>query len=221
MPIITVSREIGAGGTYISLKLAEALSCTCVDKEIIHEIGKKMGKNQEELTDFDQDTYSRISVFFQEALASIAKGGRVFHTFGMGPLDWEGVDLFHPYPIGDYEHDEYIDVLKGVVTELAQKGNVVLLGRGCQRILKDAPHAFHLRIVADHADRLARIMDEQKLDTAKAEALITQRDQSARSFLLDFFDVDWADPHLYHLTLNTSKVSPDDCVKQALQLIKS
>ncbi|MBF0502055.1 MAG: cytidylate kinase-like family protein [Candidatus Riflebacteria bacterium] len=219
MPIITVSREIGAGGAYVALKLAEALSYTCVDKELLHEIAKKMGKNQTELTDFDQDTYSRISVFFQEALDSIAKGGRVFHTFGMGPLDWEGVDLFRPYPTEDFEHDEYIDVLRKVVNELAQKGNVILLGRGCQCILKDVPNVFHLRLVADRADRLVRVMEEQKLDKAKAEELITQRDDSARAFLLDFFDVAWGDPHLHHLTINTSRIQLDDCVKLVLKAV--
>lgn len=221
MAVVTISREIGAGGAYVALKVAEALSCTCVDKEIIHEIAKKMGKTQEDLADFDQETYNRISVFFQEALNSIAKGGRVFHTFGMGPLDWEGSDLFRPYPAGEFEQDEYVEVLKTVVTELAQKGNVVLLGRGCQRILKDHPGAVHIRIVAEMPDRLERVMEEQKVDREQAAKVIEQRDESGRKFLLDFYDVDWADPHLYHLTLNTSRLPIDSCVELAVRAVQA
>ncbi|MBF0408879.1 MAG: cytidylate kinase-like family protein [Candidatus Riflebacteria bacterium] len=221
MSVITISREIGSGAAYISLKLAEALQYSCVDKEMIHEIAKKMEKNKEDIEDFEPDTYNRISVFFQEALSSIATGGRVFHTFGMGPLDWEGIDLFRPYPIGDFDHDQYIDVLKGVVSDLAQKNNIVILGRGGQCILKGMPDAIHVRIVADMNDRIKRITEEQKIDEEKAKTLIEQHDDSGRKFFEDFFDVDLTDPHLYHVVLNTSKIGIDDCVNLIRNLTKA
>ncbi|HOY66585.1 MAG TPA: cytidylate kinase-like family protein [Candidatus Ozemobacteraceae bacterium] len=221
MPIITISRELGAGGTFIALKLAEAIGGTCVEKEIIHEIAKKMGKSHEDLTDFDQDSYNRIGVFFQEALSSIAKGGRVFHPFGMGPLDWETTSTYVPsFPDQEYKHDEYIDVLTQVIKELAAKGNVVLLGRGAGRILHDHPDAFHLRVVADMKDRLARVMDEQKIDEEKARELIERRDASAGAFLSDFFEADWNDPHLYHLTINTSRIPAEEAVPLVLAALK-
>ncbi|MBF0542919.1 MAG: cytidylate kinase-like family protein [Candidatus Riflebacteria bacterium] len=212
MPVITISREIGSGEGYIALKLAEALNCLCIDKEIIHEIAKKMGKKQEDLEDFEPDSYNRMSVFFQEALASIAKGGRVFPSFGMGPLDWDGVDIFRYYPVGEFDHDQYVDVLKSVIIELALQKDLIILGRGGQMILKDHPNAFHVRIVARAEDRILRIMDEQKIDEEKAKLFADQRIESGRKFFEDFFDIDWTDSHLYHLVLNTSKISLDNCV---------
>jgi len=217
MPIITVSREIGAGAATISRKLAEALGCPCIDKEIIHEIGKKLGKDQEEMADFDQDTYNRLSVFMQETLSGMATGG-VLGTFGLGPLDWEGMNLTHPYPHTEYEHEEYITVLKSVVEEFARGGNAVLLGRGGQCILRAYPGAIHLRIVADLEDRLKRLIDEQQIDREKATRLITERDESARKFIEDFFDAEWTDPHLYHLTANTSRIPLDTVVDLVLRL---
>lgn len=220
MPVITISREFGAGGTFIALKLAEAIGGTCVEKEIIHEIAQKMGKSHEDLNDFDQDSYSRFGVFFQEALSSIAKGGRVFHPFGMGPLDWESTNYIAPFPEQDYKHDEYIDVLTAVVKELAAKGNVVILGRGAGRILHDCPDATHIRIVAEMKDRIARVMDEQKVDEVKAASLIEKRDASAAAFLTDFFDADWNDPHLYHLTVNTSRIAPEAALPLILAAVR-
>jgi len=220
MPIITISRELGAGGTFIALKLAEAIGGTCIEKEIIHEIAQKMGKSREDITDFDQDSYNRIGVFFQEALSSIAKGGRVFHPFGMGPLDWESTNFIPSFPEQDFKHDEYIDVLTQVIKDLAAKGNVVILGRGASRILHDHTDALHVRIVADIKDRVARIMDEQKVDEAKARDLIDRRDSSASSFLSDFFDADWNDPLLYHITVNTSWIAPEAAVSLILAALK-
>lgn len=221
MPVITISREFGAGGTFIALKLAEAIGGTCVEKEIIHEIAQKMGKSHEDLNDFDQDSYNRVGVFFQEALSSIAKGGRVFHPFGMGPLDWESTSYYVPsFPDQDYKHDEYIDVLTAVIKDLAAKGNVVILGRGAGRILQDLPDTTHIRIVADMKDRIARIMDEQKVDEAKATEIIEKKDAAASAFISDFFDVDWNDPHLYHLTLNTSRIAPEAALPMLLAAVK-
>ena len=158
MSIVTISREIGSGSAYIALKVAEAISGTCVDKEVIHEIAKKLGRDQEDLKDFDQETYNRISVFFQEALAGIAHGGQVFHPFGIGPLDWDGVHLFTPYPEREYNQQEYSEVLRQVMKELAAKPPVVILGRGGQVILRDLPGVFSIRLVADRPDRLRRLM---------------------------------------------------------------
>ncbi len=219
MATITISREIGSGGSFIALKLAEALKYTCADKEILHEIAKKMGKPHEELQDFDQETYNRIGVFFQEALASIAKGGRVFHLFGIGPLDWDGIELFTPFPQTEFKEDEYLTVLQQVIKELAAKDRTIIIGRGGARILHDHPTTLHLRIVADEATRIARIIDQQKVDETKAREVIAQSDEAARTFIADFFDADWADPHLYHLTLNTSRLDIDRCVALILEQV--
>lgn len=221
MTVVTISREIGASGTYIALKLAEALGGDCYDQQIINEIAEKMGKNKEQLEDFDQQTYNRVGVFFQEALASIAQGGMVFHPFGIGPLDWDSSEIFSTYPHNTFQEKDYYDVLNTVIKEIAQKGNSVILGRGASQILKNQPGIFHLRIVADIADRIKHVMKEQNLDEVKAKELITLKDDAAANFIYDFFDADWNDPHHYHLVVNTSILSPDQCVKIILNAIKA
>lgn len=221
MTVVTISREIGASGTYIALKMAEALGGDCYDQQIINEIAEKMGKNKEQLEDFDQQTYNRVGVFFQEALASIAQGGMVFHPFGIGPLDWDSSEIFSTYPHNTFQEKDYYDVLNTVIKEIAQKGNSVILGRGASQILKNQPGTFHLRIVADIADRIKHVMKEQNLDEAKAKELITLKDDAAANFIYDFFDADWNDPHHYHLVVNTSIISPDQCVQIILNAIKS
>jgi cytidylate kinase len=221
MPIITISREVGASGTYIALKLAEALGGTCYDQQIIHEIAEKMGKNKDQLEDFDQNSYNRVGVFFQEALASIAQGGMVFHPFGIGPLDWDSAEMFTTYPRNSFQEKDYYDVLTQVIKEIAEQSNSVILGRGAGQILKGHANAFHIRIVADMPDRTRRLMQEQNLDQQRAEELISGKDAAASNFIYDFFDVEINDPHQYHMLLNTSRVSPDRCLELIMAAIKS
>lgn len=220
MPIITISREVGASGTYIALKLAEALNGTCYDQQVIHEIAEKMGKNKEQLEDFDQNSYNRVGVFFQEALASIAQGGMVFHPFGIGPLDWDSAEMFTTYPRHSFQEKDYYDVLNQVIKEIAEQPNSIILGRGASQILKGNKNAFHVRLVADTADRISRLMQEQKLDQHKAEELISGKDAAAANFIYDFFDVEINDSHQYNLVLNTSRISPDRCIELILAASK-
>jgi cytidylate kinase len=214
-------REIGASGTFIALRLAETLGSTCYDQQIINEIAEKMGKNKDQLENFDQQSYNRVGVFFQEALASIAQGGMVFHPFGIGPLDWDSAEIFSTYPRNTFQEKDYYDVLNQVIKDIAGKNNAVILGRGGSQILKKYPRVLHVRIVADLADRIRHVMKEQNIDEAKAQELITRKDDAAANFIYDFFDTDWNDPHHYHLVLNTSRISADNCIRLIIESLKT
>jgi cytidylate kinase len=220
MPVVTISRELGSSGTYIALKVAEALGCSCFDQQVIHEIAQKLGKDQDQLADFDQETYNRVGVFFQEALNSIAQGGLVFHPFGIGPLDWDSAEMFSSYPRDSFHEKDYFDVLTQVIKEIASNENAVILGRGACHILKDYENVRHYRIVANMKDRIERLCQEQKIETDKAQSLIEAKDKAASSFVYDFFDADWNDPHPYHLVLNSSLSDPDLCIKIILNHLK-
>jgi cytidylate kinase len=220
MPIVTLSRELGSSGTYIALKLAETLKCNCYDQQIIHEIAEKLGKEEDQISDFDQETYNRVGVFFQEALDSIAQGGLVFHPFGIGPMNWNSGEIFNSFPRDIYHEKDYFDVLNQVVREIASNQDAVILGRGGSQILKDYQAAKHIRVVANMPDRIARIIKEQDVDEEKAKELISSKDKAASSFIYDFFDSDWSDSHHYHLVLNSSLVDPDDCVNMILKLFE-
>lgn len=220
MPVITISREVGASGAYVALKLAEALGGTCYDQQIIHGIAEKMGKNKDQLEDFDQNSYNRIGVFFQEALASIAQGSMVFHPFGIGPLDWDSAEMFATYPRNSFQEKDYYDVLTQVVKEIAEQPSSIILGRGASQILKGQANTFHVRIVADTTDRISHLMREQSIDQHKAEEIVSGKDTAAANFIYDFFDVEINDAHQYNLILNTSRITPDRCVELILAAVK-
>lgn len=239
MAILTISRELGASATYIALKVSEKMGYTCYDQQILNSIAEKMGKEKEQLQHFDQKTYNRIGVFFQEALASLAQGGMVFHPFGLGTANWDAAEMFSSYPQQNFKEKDYYDVLKQVFIELADKGNAVFLGRGGSQILKNNKNAFHIRIVANYEDRVKHIIKEAttgnpifsdsthkfgedpEADQAMAEKLIHDWDTASSNFISDFFYTDWNDPHNYHMIINTSRINSDVCIDQICSVLKS
>lgn len=240
MAVITISRELGASGTYIALKLAEKLGYTCYDSQILNSIAEKMGKEKDQIQHFDQNTYNRIGVFFQEALASLSQGGMIFHPFGLGSINWDANEMFSPYPQQSFKEKDYYEVLRQVFKELADKNNAVFLGRGGCHILKDYKKSLHVRIIADYEDRLKHVIKEQmeggrfydsnsdykvgedpESDMEKAEKLVHDWDTASSNFISDFFDSDWNNPLNYDIVLNTSKIKPDYCVTILENLIKN
>jgi len=102
----------------------------------------------------------------------------------------------------------YFEVLEQLVKSLAERGHVLLVGRGGNRFLKDFPGAFHLRLVAPPDVRVRRVMEYRWVNESRARQLIAQSDAQRGRFCASYFGADWADPLEYHLTVNTGWLGP-------------
>ncbi len=105
-------------------------------------------------------------------------------------------------------HHRYFEALGHLMKELAEKGNVLLIGRGGNRFLRDHRGAFHVRLVAEYPTRVRRVMEHRWLREEPARRLIEQSDARRRRFHESYFGADWADPLEYHLTVNSGRLGP-------------
>jgi cytidylate kinase len=105
-------------------------------------------------------------------------------------------------------HHRYFEVLGQLMKEQAERGRVILVGRGGSRFLRDDPDAFHVRLVADLETRVRRVMEHRWLREDAARQLIARSDNQRRSFYEGYFGADWASPLEYHLTVNSGRLGP-------------
>ncbi len=98
----------------------------------------------------------------------------------------------------------YAEALTRTVQELARSQSALLVGTAGAEILRDYPQALHLRLVARREDRIRRISEEADVDAESAVHLIEESDYQRAEFHTTLFGMPWADPHYYHLVLNTS-----------------
>jgi cytidylate kinase len=125
-----------------------------------------------------------------------------FDEHAPGLLDsWQ-----HPH-----ESERYFDALKRIMGEYADKGNVVLVGRGGNFILNERD-ALHIRLIADLDFRIRRVMEIRWVNEGPARDIIRQSDHDRAAFFRHYFKVDWADPVQYHAVLNTSQLGMDGVV---------
>lgn len=109
----------------------------------------------------------------------------------------------------------YRQTVDKIVMELAAEGNVVIIGRAGQVILANYPNTLHVRIIAPENLRAERVALKQNIPLDCALAQIKASDRNRANYLRRFYRVYPDNPDLYHLIINTERLS----IQQAASLI--
>ena len=100
------------------------------------------------------------------------------------------------------------------VLDTAARGNVVLRGWGATALLRPVPHVPCVRIMRPFEKRVQWLMAALDTDDIElAENEIRRSDHANAARMHDQFGVNWGDPVLFDLVLNTERLSVDGCVE--------
>ena len=131
---------------------------------------------------------------------------------GLSEAEMEKVDerpagIFQRFRPGSV-YQRYIEALEQIVRHLADRGDVILVGRGGNCLLREDRRAFHVRLDAPMPVRVRRVMEYRWVRESVAKKLVAESDAQRRSFYESYFGVDWASPLEYHLTVNSGRLGP-------------
>lgn len=115
----------------------------------------------------------------------------------------------------------YLDLLESVVYSVSGSGQGIIIGHGSQVLLREFGCAFHVRVHASDTFRVQKVMKKLGLGREGAEKVIRKSDNDRRGFLRFAFQMDWDDPSLYDLVVNTDKLGIEggaDLIERALGL---
>ena len=206
---------------------AERLGADYVDRLILTNVARHVGATVEALHQREErpptrgERFSRIFQRILERSAVTGAGGDPYFGPGVAAfLTEEFEDLPQPTITRGHEVEDevYIDAIGRALRDLAASGNVVIVGRGSHIILKDMPGVLRVGVVASLEDRIARIMDRERLEREEAQKTIVARDKARAHYFRRFFGIDNPDsPELYHLVINSSDVSPEYATEVVVQ----
>jgi cytidylate kinase len=137
----------------------------------------------------------------------------VFRQYGLTKYD----DLTSTMPslrdIIDSTNLLIVSMLNEMQEALAQRGNVVILGRGSFAILNDYEDVLCVRIQAPASTRVERIMKRRGLTNKQDAADLIKNDDTIRGrFVQLFYAKQWDQESHFDLVLDTSTVSEDMAV---------
>ncbi len=222
MPIITISGNLGSGAIDIGRQVAEKLGIDYVDREILAEAARTLGVSVDAVENRDERTLSfgeRLASLmrnFLERSATAGAGDPLTGTSGLEVLlaTTYGEAAALPGTGGAELSDaSYKDAITSIINDLADKGDVVIIGRGSQVILKDRPHSLHVRTTAPFDLRVRRIAEREGITEDEAKHRVQESDKGRTDYHHKYFKVDPADPNLYHLTINTEQLSNEDAAE--------
>lgn len=190
MAVITISRQFGAGGWTLGQSLAKSLGYRFVNEDMIKEVASKIGASPDQIVGFEKSGGSKLMKFLDKMVSKDFIDRHITDRYTY--VDGKG----------------YVEVVRTIVQDLHDQGNVVIIGRGSQYILKGFKDTWHILLVEDLENRIRFIMEKYGLSRTDAERDIKQRDQSRKDFL-GFFSTmgNHDDPIHYDLVLNMNRVS--------------
>jgi len=202
--VITVSRQLGAGGERIACDVAETLGLRVIGQEIISE-AMRAGIPQEIAMESEKGRRSWI----QRALHWFD------HVYGRPPLPGALMESTPAHISTDLlgGEDYYLSVMESIIFDFAQTHPVLLLGRAGQMIFRHHPNCLHVRVVAPLEKRIAAIEQRFSVNYEEARLKIADSDTARADYLKRHYDVDIDDARLYDLCINTGTFSKQAAVQ--------
>lgn len=184
--IVTVSRQIGAGGSEIAGRVAAALRFRLVDNELIDRVALQAGLSRTQVANREE----RAPGFLERLVRALSRSVPELQST---PSDRP------PEP----EEKSLVAATEKVVADLAAEGRVVLVGRAAPAVLSGTHDALHVKIVAPVPFRIGRIREADRVDEREAERRLRESDANRARYHRHHYGRDWSDPANYHIVLNT------------------
>ena len=226
MPVITVEGRTGSSAPEIAMRVAKVLGIDFIDRLLLGDIARNIGSTIEAISETELQGRSktgRFALLIQNMMRRSALEGLLGDPY-FGP----GIQTIMSRPY--YEMDKiphtskeeidgqrFIDTTSEVIGDLAEIGNVVIVGRGGGAILRNRNDALRIATVSNDSDRLRRIMDTERLDEKRARNYMISADNAQDKYFRIAFGTGPLDPTLYHVTWNTSEIDVDYIVQATVE----
>jgi len=198
---ITISRQLGAGGSYIGQIVAKRLRLKYVDREVLHLAAQEFGCDEETVAARSE----RISSFWERILGGLS----------LGPPDAH----YNPPPLGNFSDRELFDKQTQILKRIASQNDCVVVGwagvfllprhRGMFSVFCHAPKSFRVKRIMSIYDDLAE---------EKARALIAESDRTREIYFNEMTGHDWTCARNYSLSIDTSLQPLEECAELIIKL---
>jgi CMP/dCMP kinase len=186
MPVITISRMFGSGGSEVAELVASALGWTLLDDAVIDAVASRLGVARAEVKEREERVPS-LAERLVDTLSLASPELAPTTTAGLTPTETQLVEVTHH-----------------VIEEVVHAGPAVLVGRGAQCVLAEREDALHVFCHAPHAALVRRTVERLGLSPAEAERRVTDTNRQRERYVRRHWDRAWRDPDNYHVCVDTS-----------------
>lgn len=209
MPVVTISRMFGAGGSEVAAELSRRLQWALLDNAFVERVAVGL-----------HVTPAHVQAV-EERRPSLAE--RIADAFAFSSQEMLSAPLGAPLPPTE---DRILEATHRVIDEAVARGPVVLVGRGAQAWLANREDAVHVLCVAPRDSCAARVAAREGIALADATRLVEETNRQRADYVRRNWKREWLSPANYHLCVNTDWLGIDgaatliEAVVRRLQLAK-
>ncbi|MEO8562642.1 MAG: cytidylate kinase-like family protein [bacterium] len=201
MPIITVSRQYGSGGSEVAERVARALEWHLYDNDVVDEVARRLGMSSEEVSAREE----RVPSLPERIASAMALGmPEVMPTvadLAMQPSD-----------------DRILVMTQRVMEEAVLAGPAVLVGRGAQCMLATRSDALHIYCYAPFDALVSYAITNLGVPRNDAHRVVEENNHQREQFVKRHWKRHWRDVANYHLCVNTAWLGLDGAAELIVQL---
>lgn len=184
---ITISRQMGSGGSYVGQLIARRLGLKYIDREVLHLAAKEFGCDEETIAARSE----RVSSFWERVLGGL--------SFGAPEA------AYNPPPLGNFSDRELFEKQTQILKRIASQEDCVVVGWAGVFMLPRHRGMFSVFCHAPKSFRVKRIMNVyQNLNEEKARGLIAESDRTREIYFNEMTGHDWTCAKNYNLSIDTS-----------------
>jgi cytidylate kinase len=192
MPVITIAREFGAGGSRVAAMLAQRLGAEVIDRQFVAEVARRLGLTTDEVAAEDE----RAKSVADRLIRSFGWIGEAYGgSWGPPPGD----------PLSD-PHQAVRLLTEEVIRETARRANAIIVGRGGAFVLADWPGVLHVFLRSAEPVRTREVMARLAVTEEEARRRLHQTDADRAAYARQNYEADWRDPRRYDLVLDTGRL---------------
>ena len=199
--IITISRMFGTGGHEIGAELARRLDVKLIDKQVLHEVAKRMHVVEEAM-----EKLEARNPLWRDDFTS-------FYRTYMSKTEYNGLEH-------DRTSHELFEAQAAAIRSIAEEESGVLIGRCGFHIFADHPNALKIFIHSSEDCRKRRIAEKYDLSLADAAAMVVDNDYSRELYTKTFTGKDWTDARNYDISIDVRKFGVNGAVDFIMKCIE-
>jgi cytidylate kinase len=188
MLLVTLSASYGAGGSWVGPEVARRLGVPFVDRAIPTTVAERLALPLEEALERDEAPTGVLDRLLR-SLSPLTQ----FYAGGVTVLP-------------DLQDARYCRATEEVIREHAARGGGVILGRAAMVVLRDDPHALHVRLDGPQDRRVEQAMRVEGVDGETARRRLAQADRAREAYVRGFYGVDVRNPTLFHLMIDATAI---------------
>jgi len=197
--IISIGRQIGAGGLGVARRLSKEFGLKVYDKELLAEVARESGLDEACFVQRDEHSSRGMRTALQGFRSLLG----VYNRAGTNTVMTE---------------EQLFKIQSEVMQKIAAKEDCIFVGRCADYILRDEPRLMTVFIAADLESRVRNLMRVGGKSEEEARRFIETGDRKRAEYYNYYTFKKWGDSASYDLCVNASRLGDDE--DRVVDLIK-